>query len=586
MAMENSMAAKQVALGNNLRLFLGRNQGVRVGESAVVSRRVHQPHPQDPRRVKVLIEQDAGKTFCGFNEPEQAVHIDVYHDPATIEIQPAARRIWAAIDTFLETQGSELMIRKEEDRLTQPSAVAGRIYLATAEDRGYVARLMRQGYDDYAEIAEDLRDHVHLVMELPEEWYPLVVSLVDAVETAILEQGYNIRKISGVVNGYGKASHRELGLMLPFFGKRKPGDEVIRLQNQNQLIMELAKRLGSVEDVEEFMNSMQGNVFKRMAQTSVKKRHRQQDLDQLAEQMSTLGLVKKVLLGYSLTDEGKDLRQHLMINRKELEAELRKIVRRIPGKNRRYQRTSASQMKCRAQEVLNLHKILTRDDENASNSIAVPETILQGASRSLREGQKRVTIKPEDIRVYGKKSFIPMDVCLLVDCSASMAGEKSRAAWQLAEHLLLTLREKVAVVTFQEMDAKVAVPFTRNHHKLIAGLRTVVPEGMTPLASGIMKSLDLIKQSKVKNPLLILITDGMPTYPHWSFDSKEDAIKAAEEVKKAKVRLTCIGVRSNRDFLAELAKAGDANLYVVDNLNRDTLVQVVHDERQELKQAL
>jgi len=275
-----------------------------------------------------------------------------------------------------------------------------------------------------------------------------------------------------------------------------------------------------------------------------------------------------------------------MINKKELEAELRKIVRRIPGKNRRYQRTSASQMECREQNVLNLHKILTRDAENASNSIAVPETILQGASRSLREGQKRVTITPDDIRVYGKKSFIPMDVCLLVDCSASMAGEKSRAAWQLAEHLLLTLREKVAVVTFQEMDARVAVPFTRNHHRLIAGLRTVVPEGMTPLASGIMKSLDLIKQSKVKNPLLILITDGMPTYPLWSFDSKQDALKAAEEVKKAKVRLTCIGVRSNRDFLAELAKAGDANLYVVDNLNRDTLVQVVHDERQELKQAL
>jgi magnesium chelatase subunit D len=348
--------------------------------------------------------------------------------------------------------------------------------------------------------------------------------------------------------------------------------------------MEMARRLGSVEDVEEFMNTMQGNIFQRMAPRALKKRH--QDLDELSEQMTSLGLAKKTLLGYSLTEQGKELSQHLVINRRELEAEMRKILRRVPGKNRRYQRTTSSQMKCREQDVLNLHKILMRDSENASTSIAIPETIIQGASRSLREGKKRVTITPEDIRVYGKKSFIPMDVCLLVDCSASMAGEKSRAAWQLAEHLLLTLRERVAVVTFQEMEARTVVPFTRNHNRLIAGLRTVVPEGMTPLASGLMKGLELIKQSKVKNPLMILITDGMPTYPLWSFDSKEDALKAAREVAKSKVRLTCIGVRSNRDFLGELAKSGQGTMYVVDNLNRDTLVQVVHEERQVLSQAL
>ena len=584
MANENVLASRQIALGNNLRLFLGRNQGVRVGESAVVSRRVHQPYPRDPRRIQVFVEQDAGKTFSGLTEPDQVVHLDVYHDPAEIAALPIARKIWAAIDAFLEEQGPELMIRKAEDRLTQPGEVANRIYLATAENQGGVARLIRQGYDEFKEVPENLRDHVHLLMELPEEWYALAFSLIDAVESAILEQGHSIRKIAGVLNGYGKAKQQELGLMLPFFGRRRPGDEIIHLQNQKYLLLELAQRLGSIDDVKEFLDTMQGNVFQRLAPRSIKKRH--QDLDQLAEQMANLGLAKKGLLGYSLTDQGKELRQELMLNRRELEAELRKILRRIPGKNRRYQRTNSSQLKCREQDVLNLHKIMPRDWENASNAIAVPETILQGATRSMLGGQKRVTITPDDIRVYGKKSFIPMDVCLLVDCSASMAGEKSQAAWKLAEHLLLTLREKVAVVTFQEMEARVVVPFTRNHRRLVAGLRSVVPEGMTPLASGIMKSLELIQTSRVRNPLLILITDGMPTYPLWTFDSKADALKAAEKVAKAKVRLTCIGVRSNRDFLDELARKGNGTLYVVDNLNRDTLVQVVHEERHQLRQAL
>jgi magnesium chelatase subunit D len=161
-----------------------------------------------------------------------------------------------------------------------------------------------------------------------------------------------------------------------------------------------------------------------------------------------------------------------------------------------------------------------------------------------------------------------------------MAGDKSQAAWQLAEYLLLSSRERVAVVVFQEMNARVAVPFTRNQKRLRAGLRSVNPEGMTPLAHGLVKSLELIEETGVRNPLLVLITDGMPTYPLWTYDSKADAIKAARILIDAKIRLACIGVRSNREFLKELAAAAQGTLYIVDNLNRDTLIQVLHEERE------
>jgi hypothetical protein len=39
-------------------------------------------------------------------------------------------------------------------------------------------------------------------------------------------------------------------------------------------------------------------------------------------------------------------------------------------------------------------------------------------------------------------------------------------------------------------------------------------------------------------------------------------------------------VRSNREFLKELAAAAQGTLYIVDNLNRDTLIQVLHEERE------
>ena len=58
----------------------------------------------------------------------------------------------------------------------------------------------------------------------------------------------------------------------------------------------------------------------------------------------------------------------------------------------------------------------------------MPETVLEGAKRSLKDGLERVRISKEDVQVYGKRSYVPIDICLLVDCSASMAGDKSQAA--------------------------------------------------------------------------------------------------------------------------------------------------------------
>jgi magnesium chelatase subunit D len=69
-----------------------------------------------------------------------------------------------------------------------------------------------------------------------------------------------------------------------------------------------------------------------------------------------------------------------------------------------------------------------------------------------------------------------------MDASGSMAGEKRNAAAYLAKHLLLTGKEKVAVVTFQENSSRVVVPFTRNQSILTKGLSTISPAGLTPLA--------------------------------------------------------------------------------------------------------
>jgi len=164
-----------------------------------------------------------------------------------------------------------------------------------------------------------------------------------------------------------------------------------------------------------------------------------------------------------------------------------------------------------------------------------------------------------------------------------MVGEKIRAVSYLAEHFLLTSKEKVSVVSFQEMDSRIVVPFTKNHQKLQDGLRTLQPQGLTPLAKGIVTSIELIRRKRARNPLLVLITDGIPNFPLWTTDAQKDALKAAEMIANNKIRLVCIGVIPNEDFMKKLTATGQGNLYIVDELDKNSLVDVVTHEWEQYK---
>lgn len=217
--------------------------------------------------------------------------------------------------------------------------------------------------------------------------------------------------------------------------------------------------------------------------------------------------------------------------------------------------------------------------------MAVPETVIQAKECVLR-GENCLTIQRQDLHHYKKKSYVPIDVCLLIDASGSMAGDKRQAACYLAEHLLLTGKEKVAVVTFQERESRIVVPFTRNHKLLSQGLSTIWPAGLTPLADGIMTAVKHIENSKVRNPLLVLITDGIPNAPLWTVDAKTDALIAAGHIAENNTRFICIGVESNKFYMEKLSDKADGALYLVDDLNKDNLINIVRHEKKAMFNAM
>ena len=181
-----------------------------------------------------------------------------------------------------------------------------------------------------------------------------------------------------------------------------------------------------------------------------------------------------------------------------------------------------------------------------------------------------------------RASLAPLSICLLIDASASMAGRRLLAAKHLARHLVLSTRDRVSLVAFQERSVCVQAPFTRDYGQIEAGLARIQPMGLTPLALGLTQGLELVRDARVRRPLLLLITDGIPTVPSITLDPLADALAAARQVSKARVPLGVIGLQPSRRYLGELAKAAAGSLHVVEELDADALMAFAHRERRRL----
>lgn len=212
----------QETVANNLKLFLNKNQGVRVGESALLSRKVHQA-TNKPGYFQVLIDQDAGQSLLGMSQPNQVVHIDIYHDAAETAALPLARCIYDAIFLFMEERKEENFTGPATERFTQPHELTNRIFVGTGNSQGSVTSLLRGRMDGKGGAEEEMSDHVHLLLDLPERWYALIFNLISAVETELMRQGIQIRRVNGFSNSYSRCSGGKLRInssVIEFFKSR------------------------------------------------------------------------------------------------------------------------------------------------------------------------------------------------------------------------------------------------------------------------------------------------------------------------------------------------------------------------------
>ena len=303
------------------------------------------------------------------------------------------------------------------------------------------------------------------------------------------------------------------------------------------------------------------------------------DAESMLSRLRALDILSGDGASLVLTDKGIEMASFLRRFAREMETQMRKVIRRS-GRPRviPLDKSDFTRGRTRGPSAKESRAIMSAEEADFRGAISVPGTIGQWAVRCSQQGRWG-PIEPCDVRVEQARRRLRVDVCLLIDASASMAGKRIQAAKHLARYMFLTCRDRVSVLTFQDRNVTVHVVRARSHRALEQGLSTVRPAGLTPLAAGIVEAVRLLGARHHAPAMLVLLTDGIPTMNQWTGDPARDALTAAQQIAENNIPFTCIGLAPNKGFLRRLTEIACGTLYIVDEFDRDVLAKLVKDER-------
>lgn len=203
-----------------------------------------------------------------------------------------------------------------------------------------------------------------------------------------------------------------------------------------------------------------------------------------------------------------------------------------------------------------------------AHDVAVDATLRAAAVRGGARG--RLDVRLDDLRWKLREHRAPLSVVLVLDNSYSLRAEQMvEAAKGLALALVAdTARrgDRVALVAFQggAPRAVVALPLTRSAVLAHERLARVPLAGRTPLADGLRRGRRLLHQDRIRNahavPLLVAITDGLPTVPlRAGGDPVIDTLEQGSGLRRAGIPLVVADTtppeRPAAGCCAELAEA-------------------------------
>jgi magnesium chelatase subunit D len=198
--------------------------------------------------------------------------------------------------------------------------------------------------------------------------------------------------------------------------------------------------------------------------------------------------------------------------------------------------------------------------------VALDATIRAAAPhQATREGGLAINVATQDLRTKVRKRRVGASIVFCVDASGSMGAANRMDAAKAAVFELLVdayqRRDRVGLVAFRGESAEIVLQPTASVELAQLKLRALPTGGATPIAHGIMKSLDVLTGETRRDqdivPWLVLLTDGKANVGIGGGLGSEDARVAAARLKDAGIHTLVIdtaGVGSGANA-RELARA-------------------------------
>ncbi|MGI6357430.1 MAG: vWA domain-containing protein [Bacillota bacterium] len=560
-----------------LRRLLQLGLGCRIGETAVCSRKIHTIDPSRPQIVTIIKNSDAGQVFYRRKTPGEILHIDVFHAVKAVDprgIGAAAKR---GVERF--AQGMSALVGYEQ--ANRRYQLVHYVDVQTGAGGGRITGSLRFGQKETLKKAH--LNHVHISAKLADQDIAAAFYLVSAVEEELQRQQVELRRVDLVQHQSGTVGSREdisaySAFTDSFLRESRTGEDPSSDQIYGYQLVAVADILENLEDLDELAKLLEavhktGRAPARADQPYYPQNARLHDA---WVKLEGYGFLCRSKGRYQLTEEGMELNRRLLQNARDLEAELRKQGQLLARPSVSTNGSFGSLTEERAVRRSHTRRVIRHGD---GDHLAINETVRSALTRSFSLGQPW-SVTCADLYYEQRLQRRGVDICLLVDASASMLGKRMKAAKNLAEHLVQNSRDRIAVVSFQEDSVQLVTPFTRNRLEIRHSLEQLQPGGLTPLAAGLRKAISYVKEAGSRSGLLLLITDGIPTLGERLGDPLRDALDAAQELRQqTDFHLCCIGLQPNRGILRRVAETAGGSLHVIDELNREALLRIAEFER-------
>lgn len=540
------LARLTVPVEQLMRLFTS-NSGCKIGESTVVSKKLHIYNAVQPQEIQIMYNVDAGCLFYNRQDCNKIIHLDCFHECGQVDHHLVAAALRDAVSHY------NTLVR-DYPELCHTSIDPNYIDIQTSTGGGRITGNLAYGQKLALQHAH--KNHVHVAALLPDRHIACLFYIVLAVESAILACNLELRCIEKLTLAASSGNQ-----LMDLSDYTDQTDSFLKSDTPSP-----QTQAGSLQDQTTGKEQSTYSIDQNPTAASLGSLNSQKRTDTgRCDQQTLLGFNGSQVMLPQQSQFKNPLQNNSNLHTiPDIEQHIRKLLR--TNQQNRQSKSKQSQHRDAFTAPRKIGYLAV--NSFADTQLDITATVQAAAARKLVTKNAGFHISGVDLRFNTVHAPKKSDICMILDASASMEGARLQTAKLLISRLMRSTICRLSLITFQDTAAQVKLPFSRSEKNLLSALHSIHPYGATPLALGLRTGLEYLKTVHTHTPLMVLITDGLPSYASGNTDDPLiDAMTAAREIKELNFKFTCIGLESQQNYLIELAKIAGGTVF-----NRDSIV--------------